>query len=101
MYQYIEDNGGGLFLFIFDAAGAVVECCSNLECAPFGEGKDIDLTDPIAATEDWEGLLSNPQRVYNEITGYEFGWRIVADQDGLYPDRMGRAAEYYFGIESE
>lgn len=30
-----------------------------------------------------------------------YGWEIVADNDGMYPDKMGCAACFEFGIKKE
>ena len=51
--------------------------------------------DPVI---DWEGNEENPQAVYDNITSFEYGWEIVADNDGIYPDKMGCAARKEFGL---
>jgi hypothetical protein len=50
---------------------------------------------------DWDGNENNPQAVYDNIVSFEYGWEIVADNDGIYPDKMGCAARLEFGIEME
>lgn len=50
---------------------------------------------------DWDGNENNPQAVYDNIVSFEYGWEIVADNDGIYPDKMGCAACLEFGIEME
>lgn len=50
---------------------------------------------------DWDGNEDNPQAVYDNIVSFEYGWEIVADNDGIYPDKMGGAACLEFGIEME
>jgi hypothetical protein len=44
----------------------------------------------------WESQIDNPQAAYNELTGFDFGHEVVADQFGIYPDRMGRSAQILF-----
>lgn len=34
--------------------------------------------------------------IYDDITSFEYGWEIVADNDGLYPSLMGLAAQKEF-----
>lgn len=50
---------------------------------------------------DWDGNEDNPQAVYDNIVSFEYGWEIVADNDGMYPDKMGCAACFEFGIKKE
>lgn len=35
------------------------------------------------------------------MLSFEYGWGIVADNDGIYPDKMGCAACLEFGIKKE
>lgn len=39
--------------------------------------------------------------MYDNITSFEHGWKIVADNYGIYPDRMGNAAYMEFGIGNQ
>lgn len=77
-YEVIEDNGGGLTLVVFNKNGKV--------------------DNPVT---DWDGNEDNPQAVYDNIVSFEYGWEIVADNDGMYPDKMGCAACFEFGIKKE
>jgi hypothetical protein len=99
-YQYIEDNGGGLYLFVFDGGGALVAGIGNLEYAGAGEGAEVQdalRADAVAAVRTWEGQLEDPRPVYDAFCA-DWTAKIVADERGVYPDRMGRAAMIYFGI---
>ena len=102
-YEVIEDNGGGLTLVVFNNNGIVDYLHSGYEYGTSGR-----LMDDIQALKngdnpatDWDGNEDNPQAVYDNIVSFEYGWKIVADNDGIYPDKMGCAACLEFGIEVE
>jgi hypothetical protein len=102
-YEVIEDNGGGLTLVVFNNNGIVDYLHSGYEYGTSGR-----LMDDIQALKngdnpatDWDGNEDNPQAVYDNIVSFEYGWEIVADNDGIYPDKMGCAACLEFGIEME
>lgn len=99
-YEVIEDNSGGLTLAVFNENGNVEYLHSGYEYSNPGKlMNDIILlrngADPV---RDWEGNVENPQAVYDNITSFEYGWEIVADNDGMYPDKMGCAAREEFGL---
>lgn len=93
-YKVIEDNGGGMYLFFFDDDGRVILGIENIEFAQPGDLDKISFDE----AKTWDSQLDEPQAVYDNITSYEFGWVVVADQDGVYPDRMGRAAQLVYGV---
>jgi hypothetical protein len=95
-YQVIEDNGGNMYLFFFEE-DKVILGFTDIEFVEPGDLDNISLNDAL----DWDNPLSDPQKVYNNIISYEFGWDVVADQDGIYPDLMGRAAQIVYHIETE
>ena len=97
-YQVLEDNGGGLHLAILDGP----------DCVWFASGFEHDPANLRACIadlqldgniEDWEGGEDDPQALYDDITSYEYGWEIIADSNGLYPERMGAAARKAFQVE--
>ena len=104
-FQYIEDNGGGLHLFIF-RDGVVTDAITNLEYADAGEGKEVyprllkDAEDEVAT---WEGHVAD----VIDITANDFyatflddiTSAVVADEEGIYPYRMGAAAARYFHVD--
>ena len=99
-YEVIEDNGGGLMLYVFADDG-------NVEYAHGYEGSGCLLHD-IEAIEngadpahDWDGNEEDPQAYYDSITSFEHGWKVVADNEGLYPEKMGNSARLEFGIDRE
>lgn len=102
-YQVIEDNGGGLHLAVF----------SGDECIWYASGYEHipdSLREDIAALSDgghplqdgWESDLPDgytPQQLYDDLTSYEYGWQIIADDAGIYPERMGAAGRMVFGLD--
>lgn len=98
-YQYIEDNGGGLYLFVFDG-DTLAAGIGNLEYAGGGEGAEVQAelrADAVEAVRTWEGRLDDPRTVYDAFCA-DWTSHVVADERGVYPDRMGRAAMRYFGV---
>ena len=98
-YQYIEDNGGGLYLFVF-AGEEVLAGVENLEYAQAGEWNDVKdglAADLLTEISGWDGHLDNPQGVYDDLVREGLGYEIVCQSGKLYPDSMGRAAQRYFG----
>ena len=93
-YQVIEDNGGGMSLFFFEK-DKVILGFTDIEFIEPGDLDEVTLNDAL----DWDNKLPDPQAIYDNITSYEFGWDVVADQDGIYPERMGAAARIVYRIE--
>lgn len=104
-FEAIEDNAGGLHLFVFDNSGNVVYCHSGYEQEMGKLINDIaELCTGDLPVEDWDGNCNEytnitPQEFYNQITQHEYKWNIVADNDGIYPEKMGVAAKREFGIK--
>ena len=99
-YTFIEDNGGGLYVFVFygDQCVAGIE---NLEYASEGEWASVKAglkENPLAEVGGWEGHLDDPEKTYARLTERGYGYEVVADSHGMYPLRMGRAASRYFGV---
>lgn len=94
MYQVIEDNAGGMYLFFFQN-DKVILGIENIEFVTVGDLDNVTLDE----AKTWDSQLDNPQEDYDNITSYDFGYNVVADQNGIYPDKMGRAAQIVFGIE--
>lgn len=88
-YEVIEDNGGGLYLAVFDPNGNCIYLHQGYEYIPGQLSGDLVAinagVNPVAA--DWDGNEENPQSVYDAITSYQYGWAIVADNASIYPDR--------------
>ena len=101
-YQYIEDNGGGLYLFVFDDENCVVDGIENLEHATHGEWYLVNDSlnhNAIDEIELWEGHLQDPRKEFDCFMASPFGCSVVCQDGELFPDRMGRAAQFYFGVD--
>jgi hypothetical protein len=101
-FKAIEDNAGGLHLFVFESDRCIYAAHG------FEEGLG-GLTDAIKSiadgsdpTNDWDGGDENPEASWAEHEAREerwpHGYKTVADEDGQYPDVMGRAARREFGL---
>lgn len=102
-YEVIEDNGGGLHLVVFGADGKVEYLHSDYEYGTSGSLlNDLQaLKDGDNPVLDWEGNEENPQQAYDCMTSFEYGWEVVADNEGIYTEKMGCAACMEFGIKRE
>ncbi len=99
----IEDNGGGLYLFVFENGidSKVRWGHWDYEYNPGQLSDDIksllDGTDPVT---DWDGAEETAQEVYDGFNDDVPGWEVVAQvYDGqlhLFPSRMGAAAQIEF-----
>ena len=102
-YQVIEDNGGGLHLAVF-AGATCIWYGAGYEHSPDGLQEDIAALrgggHPLR--DKWESSLPDgytAQQLYDELTSYEYGWEIIADDAGVYPERMGAAGRTVFGLD--
>jgi len=107
-YEVIEDNGGGITLFVYDD-GKVVYAHSGYEALLPSE----DLRQDIASLLDgddptkWDGCygdspdeklsLEEYRKGFNSDDERNGGWRLIADNGGMYYDRMGAAGHSIFG----
>jgi hypothetical protein len=105
-YRVIEDNGGGLHLFVFDDQDRVIFAHSGYEYNPGQLSQDLDALDTGDDTSDWDGNSDDPQGEWDALGVYEpehIGVEIVAagtnGRRKLYPHRMGTAAQIEFDIE--
>ena len=101
-FRYIEDNGGKLFLFVFDAKDNVKAGIGGLEYAQPGEWHEVKdglMKDAFRAVRTWEGRFSDAAEAYEQFHNDNFGSEVVADEDGIRPSVMGRAAQIYFGVD--
>lgn len=111
-YKVIEDDGGGLTLVVF-GKNEKVEYIHDCYEVNYGQlRKDLEaLKNGADPAKDWDGncygmvcqydLKHKPQELYDAIISYEYGWKIVADNGGIYPDKMGGAAKIEFGVAME
>lgn len=101
-YAVIEDNGGGLSLCVFDADDVCVWAHYGYEINPGQLSQDIAaLQDGDDPRTGWDGGEEDPAGFWDSFRAEDYGrgWKQVADQDGNYPHRMGRAAQLEFDVE--
>lgn len=108
-YQVLEDNGGGIHLFVFEGEEAkvifahsgynsLIEDIAELKKGghPIHDGWDGNI-DPeeyeCSTLDEYYDLI----RYY--VDSYNITTPIVADQNGIYPEKMGASAHKAFGIE--
>lgn len=104
-YKVIEDNGGGLHLYVFSGRRCIW-AHTGYEYSPGNLTADLDsLENGADPRRDWDGGMDDPQAAYDNTTGYEHGWEVVAeggnDRRKLHKARMGAAAQLEFGVSDE
>jgi hypothetical protein len=105
-YEVIEDNAGGLHLFVF-RGGEIVYAACGWERSPGVLRESLEELRRTGTAEGWEGMDywdgmdTTPEESYATLHGWVDegmgGAHIIADQDGIYPDRMGAAGKREFG----
>lgn len=110
-YEVLEDNGGGLHLAVFsEDEKEVVYFHSGYEYYPGELLESIEAICEGAQPElEWDGNCGgyeneygeNPQELYDDITSDEYGCEVIADNEGIYPEKMGAAACLEFNIIRE
>ena len=97
-FEVWEDNGGNLYLVIFDKA-------ENPVYVHVGYERRGQLTEDLCALaegsdpDDWDGNEKSPAAVYEDLLTYEFtGTEKVVDNNDFYPEKMGLAAMSEFGL---
>ena len=104
-YKVLEDNGGGLHLFVFRGL-RVIAGYSNFEYAPGTLTPCLDALDDGDDMHTWDGAIDKPRSAWDKISGSEYGWEIVAEGGRnktrhLYKARMGRSAQREFGVSDD
>jgi len=106
-FDVFEDNAGGLSLFVFDGKGGIVyarDGYEELDVQLLLDVMELQRKGPQVA-ETWEqGDWSvEPRQLYWQLKtwaeGGAGGAEIIADENGIYPDRMGVAGRRAFGLE--
>jgi hypothetical protein len=108
-YQVIEDNGGGLALYVFGDGGIdggkVIFAHTSYEYVKGQLITDLNNLDGGSDVTLWDGCDDEPQALYDDLDNFETGWQVVAQgSDGertLYPNLMGTAAKLEFSIDRE
>ena len=107
-YMVIENNGGGLALVVFAENGETIDYIHTGYEYNLGQlSEDLEnLKNGDDPAEDWDGneLGSELPKDFESWFPWDqkgIGWEVVADNDGIYPEDMGSAAQMEFGIEEE
>lgn len=105
-YSVIEDNGGGLHLYIFPHGSDVpVKAFGGYEYNPGHLTTDLDLLDKGDGAATWDNGTDDPAADWDDLTSRDYGYQVIAYGEGgqrtLYPERMGRAGQIEFGIDAE
>ena len=106
-FDVFEDNAGGLSLFVFDGKGGIAyarDGYEELDVQLLFDVMELQRKGP-QVTETWEqGDWSvEPRLLYWQLKTWAEdgagGAEIIADENGIYPDRMGVAGRRAFGLE--
>ena len=100
-FNVIEDNGGGLTLVIFDDSDEVSYLHTGYEYIIGQLTNDLKELANGSDPSTWDGCEENPQEIYDNIISFEYGWKIIADNNGIYPEDMGAAGCLEFKIRRE
>ena len=110
-FNVIEDNGGGLALVVFAQDGETVEYLhSGYEYNPGQLSEDLDAlkagADPALEWDNNEvdgAEIENPEDLESWFPWNQrgIGWEVVADDEEIYPEKMGYAAKEEFSIKEE
>ena len=95
--EVLEDNGGGLALFVFGEDGKAKYAHVGYE---FFYGLLTDDLKELANGGDpivdgWDGNWEDPQGLYEELEN-SLGVEIIADNNGIYPEKMGASGRLEF-----
>jgi hypothetical protein len=97
-FLVVEDNGGGLTLVVFGENGKAEYLHNLFEYS--GKGI-IDALRGIFSgddpAKDWDGGVENPQEFWEtQFVNYKNDWRVIADNERIYYDKMGHAGQNAF-----
>jgi len=97
-FEVYEDNGGGLYLFVFDDDDEIVFAHEGYEYVPGQLRMDIIALLEGKDTDDWDGhnqdLADNYQDKFKDFDGY--GLELIATEDEVWQNDMGAAAQREF-----
>lgn len=105
-FEVIENNGGLVSLVVFGVDGKIEYVHTGYEYAeqftPSQFAADLEALRDGAPVSDWDGNEDDPQGWYDDLLSFSRGrdWEVVADNDGLYPDKMGNNSAELFGVDN-
>lgn len=95
-YQVIEDNAGGLYLFIFNDDGECIYAHSGYQHCEGQIREDLIELESGGNASDWDGCEDNPQKYYNSIDTDGIGFNVIVDNNQSYFDAMGLSGQSEF-----
>lgn len=102
--KVIEDNGGGLHLYVMDETGTCIYAHYGYEYRPGALTDDIKVLIETDSVADWEGCEENVAEAWEKLEIDNIGYtKIAAVTDGelkLYPRKMGAAGQEEFGLRN-
>ena len=106
-FNVIEDNGGGITLFVFDINGNVIYGHTGYEFQHGQIKEDIKELESMEYGDDFylghwgDDCEEKPQSLYDMMMSEPTGYKIIADENGIYPELMGISGEDEFSTEEE
>jgi hypothetical protein len=102
-YTVIEDNGGGLHLFLFHpGSDTPARYFADFEYNPGSLVQSLDALDAGDDTSTWEGARDDATEAWAYINGHDFGYEVICygenGQRTVKPDKMGAAGQVEFGV---
>lgn len=102
--KVIEDNGGGLHLYVMDSTDTCIYAHYGYEYRPGALTEDIKALIETDSVTDWEGYEENVAEEWEKLDIECTSRNIVADVTDskltLFPEKMGRAAQLELKIEN-
>lgn len=107
-YTVIEDSGGGLQLFLFKpGTDTPVMGFSGFEYSPGSLIASLDSLDTGDDARRWDGKMENLDEQWSYLSKSDYGYQVICHryvhdtERTIKPERMGKAGQIEFGIETE
>lgn len=102
-WKVIENNGGGLTLVVFESEeyGNISYLHTGYEYNPGQLTEDISALKAGSNPAEWDGneLTNSDSTDFESYFPWNqkgIGWEVIADNDGIYTEKMGIAGQYEF-----
>ena len=60
--------------------------------------EDTEMLAYLMEEKELSTLEEAREAYYDSLTGYEYGWHLIADNEGIYASYMGAAGMQAFGL---
>lgn len=105
-YTVIEDNGGGLHLFLFrPGTEKIVMGFTGFEYTPGSLVESLNALDSGDNARSWDGKMDDAQAQWDYIQSHDSGYDVICyGENGertIKPEKMGSAGQIEFGVETE